>query len=335
MPIVPYYKVLVKYPQNTQIQDVTLVGRTDMETAAGLHLPIGEIAIPRAGGDSGKPSQTKQIPEWYPEKTMEWTVIESPSSTTLAISLYPFYYNAQTTDVQFYKSYSIAVDTTISDVRIVSLETNKHEYNAGEQVAVIMDLDNQGAAPQNIVVSAAIMQQGTGELVSGLPLQSLKDFQGEASYNAVWDSAGFEQGYYAAEIEIRDEQGMLLDKRTTSFRIGSRFAQIAELTAAPASFSIGDDIAISMTIANAGTMETSGTAVLLVRNSEGELIKEFRNDLPVLSGGDSTTINELWNTSGENLSAYSIVGFAYYGSQITEPIEVIIRTKKPIGVIAY
>ena len=335
MPIVPYTKILISYPRNTQIQDVTISERSDMVISSGLHLPLGEIAIPGSGKIANTHPRRQSIPEWYPEKTMEWTVIENPSSTTLALSLYPFYYNAQTTEVQYYKYYLIAVDAIVSDIRIVNLETNKHEYEPGEQVAVMMALENQGSAPKNVVVSAAILKQGSGELVSGLPLQTLNDFTEAASYNAVWDSAGFEQGYYAAEIEIRDDQGALLDKSSTSFRLGSKFMQIAQLTAAPASFNIGDDISISMTIANSGTQETSGTAVLLIRNSKGELIKKFQRDLPVLSGGESTIMNEIWKTTDEIFSAYFIVGFAYYGGQITEPIEAIIRTKKPTGVIAY
>ncbi|OQB20299.1 MAG: hypothetical protein BWY12_02359 [candidate division BRC1 bacterium ADurb.Bin183] len=335
MPIVPYFKTMVQYPKNTQIQDVFLLEKKDIESASGLFLPIGEIGIPETGGNIRTPRIKGNISEWYPEKTMEWTVIESPSSTTLAISLYPFYYNAQTTDVQYFRRYNIAVDAIVSDVQITRLETNKYEYDLGEHIAFMMELENQGSAPKNVVVSAAILQQGTSEFVSGLPLQSLNDIAGTASYNAVWDSAGFEQGYYAAEIEIRDDQAILLDKRTASFRLGSLFAQVSDLTATPSEFDIGDDIAISMTIANAGTIETSGTAVLLIRNSKGELIKKFQRDLPVLSGGESTIMNEVWKTTDEIFSAYFIVGFAYYGVQITEPIETIIRTKKPTGVIAY
>ena len=111
------------------------------------------------------------------------------------LSLYPFYYNAQTTDVQYFRRYNIAVDAIVSDVQITRLETNKYEYDLGEHIACMMELENQGSAPKKLVVSAAIRQQGTSEFVSGLPLQSLNDIAGTASYNAVWDSAGFEQGY--------------------------------------------------------------------------------------------------------------------------------------------
>jgi hypothetical protein len=74
-----------------------------------------------------------------------------------------------------------------------------------------------------------------------------------------------------------------------------------------------------MTVANTGTMETSGTAVILVQNSDEETIKEYRRDLPVTAMSDSTTINKTWESAGATASSYSITGYTHYGGQTTDP----------------
>jgi hypothetical protein len=55
----------------------------------------------------------------------------------------------------------------------------------------------------------------------------------------------------------------------------------------------------------------------------------------VIAAGDSTTINEIWDSAGATAISYSIVGYANYVGKTTDPQQTIICTKKPTGLIAY
>ena len=335
MPLVPYYRIMVHYPRNTRIQDVSLVEKTGMLTTSDLLLPDGYIAVAEAGADSQKPVYDKPVPEWYPEMDLQWSVIEGPSSTTLVLSLFPFRYNATTTDAEFFGNFSVAVETAISETRINALETDRHEYAPGEAVAILMELEHDGAAPVDIIVDSVIRMQGSGETIQALPLNTLHDLQGPAAYNMVWESAGFDDGCYAAEVEIRDAEGRNLDTRRVSFRVGIKSLEITDLGAVPAQFEIGEEIALSMSIANRGTSETSGTAVLIIKTSGGDILSEFRRDIPLLAAGETWEMGETWPTDGLARDTYTVIAYIACDGRTSSFQETSLIANKSSGLLYY
>lgn len=211
-PRVPYYIKSIDYPEGYHVQEVILKERSGLVTATGLRLPVVIL--------SQYPELPVQMKEgWYPEEKYGWRLWENPDgSTTLVIELYPFYYNPETTDVKFYKNYRFDIEYIVSNVEITALYLDKDIYVPGDEVRVDIRLNNHGEM-QNVVVSVLIKQYGSDVTVAGLPLRSLKELAGDASLTAEWDSSETEEGYYYAEVTLKDTAGNTLDKKTIGILI--------------------------------------------------------------------------------------------------------------------
>jgi hypothetical protein len=322
MPLVPYYQLLYEYPSDHQIQDVVLTDRSGLITDTGLNIPSGVVAFP---GTSGAPSQTEQpeIPEWWPENVFEWAVIEGPSSNTLAISIYPFYYNHLTTDIRFYRNYSFDISYTVSPVTITELTTEKVEYEQGQTVMAGIEIDNE-ADPQDVVVSAVLERHDSGELVDGLLLSTLKELSGPASFSPQWDSGGFDPGYYDLEVTLKDTSGNVLDRRSEMFRLGISSGEIASFAATPEYFDIGNDIETSITFDNTGTVSITGSAIIKVLGPTGDPVHEFRHEITDLAPAESIGFADMWNASEDS---YTVVGYVMYDSKATVPVALTVQKR--------
>lgn len=215
-PRVPYYSVSVDYPNGYRIQEVTLAERSELLTATGLKLPTVVMQPLSSPGSQSSPIGNEG---WYPKEDYNWRVWENADgSTTLVISIYPFYYNPETTDVKFYKSYRFDIEYIVSSVEVTALYLDKDIYAPGDEVRVDIWLKNSGET-QDVVVGTVIKQYGSDEIVAGLPLRSLKNLAGEASLTAEWDSSGADEGYYYAEVTVTDTAGNTLDRETVGFPV--------------------------------------------------------------------------------------------------------------------
>jgi len=330
MPLVPYYKVFYEYPRDYQIQDVVLTNRSEPITATGLNISDCVIAIP--GRENHNQSQQLEKPEWWPEKAFEWTTFESPESTTLAITIYPFYYNSLTTDVKFYKNYSFNINYTVPTVEITKLETDKHIYERGEKVAVDIELDNSGTEKEDVLVDAVIREESSDRVVSGLYLRSLKDLRGKAAFSSIWNSSGFEPGYYGIEVELKDVHGVLLDRKMESFRLGVSSGEITRFTATPEIFDPGDEINISMTFNNTGTVNITGNAIIKILNSSGDMVEMFTHNITNLIPSENVSFCDTWNTSGAEEGSYDIVGYVSYDGKVTDPVTAVVSSRAEIGI---
>jgi hypothetical protein len=212
-PKVPYYTKSIDYPKGYRVQDVVLKERAGLVTATGLRLPIVIL--------NDTPTQPiKMKAGWYPEESYSWKLWENADgSTTLAIKMYPFYYDPETTDVKYYKNYSFDIEYTISNIAITALFPDKDIYSPGDKVSLDIGLDNSGEM-QDVVVSIVIKQYGSDVTVVGLPLKSLKGLAGEASLTEEWNTQGVEKGSYYAEVTLSDTAGNILDKKIIEIPIG-------------------------------------------------------------------------------------------------------------------
>lgn len=211
-PMVPYYIKSIDYPEGYRVQEVILKERAGLETATGLRLPVVIL-------DPSPELPIEMKKGWYPEEEYGWRLWENPDgSTTLVIELYPFYYNPETTDVEFYKNYRFDIEYVVSDMEITALYPDKDIYAPGDEVTLDIRLNNHGEM-QDVVVSVLIKQYGSDVTVAGLPLRSLKELVGNASLTMEWDSSETEEGYYYAEVTLSDTAGNTLDKKTIGILI--------------------------------------------------------------------------------------------------------------------
>ena len=137
LPMVPIYVVTQDYPKGYRVQDVVLAARSGMVTATGLNLPlVGDD--PTSVGENSLAQTTRSAPGWYPEKDFAWEIDEhADGTTTLIVRMYPFYYDAATTDVQFYKDYSFDIRYISPTIEITGLATDKQIYQQDIQLLQI------------------------------------------------------------------------------------------------------------------------------------------------------------------------------------------------------
>ena len=321
-PQVPLYTVSLDYPPGVTIQDVRLANRSGLTAATGLNIPpVTRIvrSLREGSGTSGD--------GWYPAADYEWQAFQNPEgTTTLVITLYPFYCNPLTTDVQFYQSYAFDIVYASSRVEVTALQTNQAVYPQGAPVLVHLALDSAGE-PQDVFVNAAIKRYGSHEVVAGMLLSTLYRLAGPASFDLRWDSAGFEPDCYYAEVTLQDGVGTVLDRETAMLTLGVASAEIAHLSATPAHFAVGDSIHISLVVSNTGTITLSGTATIQVRDGQGEVIREFGHDIPALEPGHAIPLEDTWDTSAAAKGAYVISAYALYGSMVTDPAVAVVSTE--------
>jgi len=333
--MIPYWSVSVEYPAGQRVQDVALVGQTGAMTDTGLNIPVGVMVTDslQTDGLHSVVSQDTVLPlsaDWVPgvPAPYEWTLSENADgSTPLVARMYPFRYRPLTTDVEFTKNYTFAIESITSTMAVDWLETDMDVYTQGLPVHVDLWLENTGTA-QDVIVEATIRRGTSDELVEGLPLHILDDLAGEASLALEWDSSGFETGDYYVDIALRDLEGNLLDRDSQPFRLGIVQGQVTALTATPDLFKVGDTIDISMTLNNLGTVPLTGTAIVQVQTADGSAIVDtFTHDVAALQPASTVMLNDVWNTSGVTESDYRIVGYLLYDSTATPPETATIGTR--------
>jgi hypothetical protein len=313
-PLVPLYDVTVDYPPGTSVQDVTLTSRSGLTTTTGLNIPSFTPAQAGCGGNCTT-AATAASPGWWPESDFDWAVEQTAEGTsTLRIRVFPFFYNAATTDAKFYQDYRFEIDTMTTTVEISLLATSERAYPQGDPVSIELWVSNSGPA-QDVIVAAVVKDGSTGEVVDGLDLRSLKNLTGISSLPYTWDSTGFDPGEYIIAAEVRDGAGNLLDQATALVDLGLTSGAVTAFTATPAKFDIGDTVSITLVFSNTGTVPISGTAVFEVKDSAGELEQSFSQPFASLTPGNSWELERGWDTSGTEADTFTILTYVLYGGR--------------------
>jgi hypothetical protein len=164
-------------------------------------------------------------------------------------------------------------------------------------------------------------------------LRILKDLVGRASYSCTWNSNDFPAGYYSIFLELKDMQGVILDRRIETFKLGISLGEISNFAVTPKYFNIGDNIEISMTFENNGTVNITGQAITKIINIFGDTIKEFRHNFSDLASYESISFNDIWATVGEDKGFYKVISYVSYDGKSTEPKTAVIGTKLPLTTI--
>jgi hypothetical protein len=325
---VPFYPIVIDYPQGIRVQELVMLSRSQGIPATGLHIPMTPLNLESSVGLPEPYSGS--ISGWFPEQPYHWEVLDNPDgSSTLIINIYPFFYNPLTTGVMFHQNYTFEIQTTTSTVRLIDLQTDQPAYT--QEATVLVEAELVGLAePQDVVVSALVRRYGSNEVVDGLLLRTLKSFSGTGSFSMAWDIGGRESGGYAVEITLWDTEGNLMDREIVTFQVGISAGEITHFSATPAHFKSGDLIQTLLTFANKGTKPITGQAIIQVQVQDGGIQQKFTHDIVNLQPGSSVELGDTWNTTGSLEDTYRIVGYVMYDSQTTEPAMVLVSTKHRI-----
>mgnify|MGYP006282814815 FL=1 len=219
-PQVPIYRLEWAVPPEVVVQDVRLFERDGLKTDEGLRLPITRMTTDADRAPLSVASDPQ--PGWFPQKELDWQIIPGADGTsTLTVTLYPFQYNAQTTEVRYHQQHALEIETLESRARITILLTDRQVYMPGEFVTVKVGL-SAGGEVADAFVETTIRQYGSDDLVAGLLLEDLSGLIGTASYAALWDSGDAAPGLYYAETKIIDLAGQLLAHEESLFRIAAQ-----------------------------------------------------------------------------------------------------------------
>ncbi|MHC4426343.1 MAG: C25 family cysteine peptidase [Planctomycetota bacterium] len=315
-PEVPAYGRLLALPPGLQVQNVILVKKEKMSSTTGLNLPWVMPAENNDAGPGVEPLPSQQ-PQWWPDRDFDWQVTTMPGDdTVLEVTIYPFQYNAATTDAQFYQSYDFEVLTSQSAISIRFMGTDRQVYKPGETVNTDLYIVNETPQIQNVVVETVI-KTGDGAMVAGLPLHWLEKVKGVNSCTESWNSTGIPPGDYQAEVTLRDEGHALLDRQTCSFVLGASDAEVTSVKVSPACFGANEQVSIGATLQNTGDVSISGIMVVDVRSPKGILLAEFEQEFNDLTPNGVFNLTQAWTTPPFSGRQCEFLAYARYGGKTT------------------
>ncbi len=328
-PQVPYYMKKVELPRGYRVQEVVMEERSGVKTDSGLKLPPVSF-------DTIPVEESKIKKGLYPLKDFDWKAWRNERGPeTLAIFIYPFYYNPKTTQVQFYKDYLFTFRYIQTTIEIISVSVNKPVYEPKENVKIQVQLTNLGK-PEDITVKAKIRKLGIDEKVDSLSPRFFKKLSGSDSLTLEWRTARFQPIDYYCEVVLADNRLNLLDRKTVSFSLGSELGEIIEFKTAPQHFKIGDKINLFLKFKNTGTREISGDGIFIIQE-KGNIIKQLSHKFTKLSPGNSLSFKDDWDTKEANKGTlYNIIGYVRYNGTATEAKKVIASTNLlPVAKFTY
>ncbi|MFN2227680.1 MAG: hypothetical protein ACK2UY_15260, partial [Anaerolineae bacterium] len=310
-----------------QVQDVQLVNRAGMVVTGSLSLPVVAAEIDCGCLDQeSSVSDSAAVKGWYPtmDRAFDWSVEKQPNgASTLQIVLYPFHYHSATGDAVYYRSFKLSVATLDASAQVESLRVTGRGYDPGDLVPLELVLDSE--VRQDLVVQPSVRTLGTNKVLGGLPMRTLHAVAGTAAVDLAWDTRAYGAGQYQIVVDLLDERGLRLDTAVAEVTLGSAGARIAGLAASQDYFSPGDQIGLTMSVQNTGTLSLDGTAVFQVQRT-GDLSVTQTITVPVegLAPGASKKVSATWDTTGAEARRYRVLGTFKFYSQATDPRELVL-----------
>lgn len=327
-PYVPFIQKRFTYSANFSIQNVILVDRSQIKEGKGLNIPNFKFELDQEGKVPKVPEGEQK--DWFPEKDFEWEIDEKPDgSKMLLVTIYPFYYNAKTTEYKYVQHYLFKVEFISTLLQVKQFNPDKEVFDLGESATFTAGLYYQDNQPTNVIANVVITDLEKKE-VDLLPMIDLSELEGEnANLPIVWENEKNISGTFCARLEIRDYEGRLVDFKQTTFRVGRPKLTLTELTTSSKKVNPGDVLSLSLKVQNSSKIPVDGR-VLIKISEPGNEIKRFEKAFKALKYSDSISIQESWKTLElKKGMIYTITGIAYYESEATTPIVLTLSTNQP------
>ncbi len=312
-PIVPIYTHRIDLPAGWQVQDVVLEEKGGLLKTMGLELPLyTERDVDEAGNVIPPAAEAEG---YWPLTDFDWTVsTRAGGGSTLQIHIHPFFYNAATTQVRFYRSYQFRIQYGQSQIEINKLSTDKGQYAVGEPVKVQLWLYNPTGQAIDAIVELSILDSGSS-LVKGLPLRTLRNFRGLASMSAEWDTTGAKSGPCIVHASLKNTGGVVLDTAERNIEIGIGHGKTTALKVTPECFGTKDSVLITSRFENTGDVPLDGEAVIEIQTLGGKPIETYRKEFTKLAAGDTFDLTALWDSGGFRRGTCRIFAYANFDGQ--------------------
>lgn len=330
---VPRYTARLALPAGIRIQDVQLQERGGMTENSKLNLPLVQVKIPGQPGDeepSPPPGEEDPDapraaagngPQWWPERDFDWTVVENPGGTsTLMLTVYPFFYSGLTADARYYQNFTFNLAASSSVVTIRRLRTDQTGYRLGETIRAELYFESGAEQGQDVLVEAAILR-GADEPVAGLPMRTLPGVRGLASCSFEWDSGGFPGDTYLLEVALRTAAGGTLARGRCAFTLGVTAGRITGLAASPECFGAGAPVGLSADLTNSGDRSLSGIVVIEARDAAEQVLARFEKDFTGLDAGETFIAKATWGAAAAGRDDCGFVAYALFDGDTAPPRE--------------
>ncbi len=316
---VPYWQVTVDYPKGTRVASITLTSLATPVITTGLHLITTTHQMDCEGCAELPPPPLMDTASWVPplDPKYEWSIdVNTDGSTTLYLKVYPFFYNAASTDVQFYPDFTFNIDTYAVPISIVALSTDATVYPLNGSGRIELLLQNTGAQADTFI-DAAIVQPASGDVVSGLALKSVHALSGTASIELPFDGTGIAAGQYALRVRVLDGEGRIMDSAMADVTLGIQSGAVTSLDA-PTFFKPGNLIGATLVFSNTGDVALNGVAYIEVYPTDSiTRTAIFTQTITNLQPAQSITFAPSWNTTGVAAGDYRLIGYVKYAENLT------------------
>ncbi len=322
--VTPIYVITQEYPAGTQVVTVTLISRSEPLPATGLNLTRHYITYPCDGEDCPAPPETPpaQTTGWYPalDTPYSWRTERDAGSGNqdgsqrLTITIYPFFYQVESTDVLYYTDYSFQVDVVETQAELAYVQLDQGRYSLDEPVKINLGVQNDGA-PDDFLVEATLRLAGDAPALDGLPLTALHDVTGTVHVEYEFTNTNLlESGWYVIDVRLLDGSGEVeLDREVVDFRYGLAAVETTLLEADTTLIKAGTPLQLSMAYTSQGETEVDGTAVILVQDTSGNVLATFEQDFTNLAPGGAGEYSAAWDTTGADGDYWASAYVRYEG----------------------
>ncbi|MDX2000453.1 MAG: CARDB domain-containing protein, partial [Thermoanaerobaculia bacterium] len=195
-------------------------------------------------------------------------------------------------------------------VPVFDVVTDRALYSAGDPVVVTARVTNASDQPFTGQVSLAIVD-AAGFLVETLAPQPVTGlpFGQTATITAPWDSTGIFAGDYRVEGALANAAGVEVATDDATFALGADSRVAAQVATDRGLYELGQTVRIeAVVMALGGNVTVTGAeAQLVVVDSAGNFVQEWREPLADLLPGGQTTVTVDWPTTGAALGNYRVV----------------------------
>ncbi len=322
-PLLPFYPATISFSKGCYIQNVELIDKSGRELRTGIRLP--QVVITLDTTDTPGAPVAARTDGFYPGKDFDWSVwANRRGGTDLVISIYPFQFNSQTTELVFHKNFRFRVHYARTGITSRGLQADQPVFGLGERVSLHLNLTNTGQA-QDITVATAV----TGAVNTELGERRFRILSGDTSLLIDWQPAAGTYGDCQVCTRVLDNTNSTILTECTPIRLGNPELELIDFSAQPQFFRIGDTVRFSLQLRNTGSWPLSGSCTFRILKGNA-VIFDTLCPYSGLTPGSTATVNARWHTARATQSAlYHALAYASFAGTTTSHSSLELSTDRP------
>jgi hypothetical protein len=322
-PVVPVYIHRVAFGPEFKVRDVSQGERGGLESSSGLNLPTASFA-----DDDGAPVQppppTKLSTSFpAPDTQYAWRVEEQLDGThELLLTVYPFFYDSTTSEVEFYRNHAFNVSWNTSATAITSIEPSQEVFALGDPIDGVVEV-HQGSGGTIVAdFEVDLLDESSGDVVASMDPHVVGLDEGPAALDFGIAFEATEPASYLVRARLT-ATGDLLDEATKRVRVGRVSAVGEALWVDPhpsEGFEIGELITVNAWFENTGPNTVGGrTRIQVIGTSTAEVVHQ-RTEVVDIEPGATRQAETVWNTSTATDGTYRVSAVLEYEGLSTDPM---------------